>query len=274
MTDFSTVSFIGAGRITRAIVQGLITYGWPKDRLRVVSRSGSRARSLAEEYGVIASPDPVSAVLGADLVVLAVHPHEAVEALSEVGDVLTPTQVLVSVVASCTTEALQAAAPGVPVVRAVPNVGVAVHHGMTVVASVPDLRADLLSLVYDLFEPVGRVLTVGEEHMETVSAISGAGPALVSRFAQALANAAAAQGLASERASELAAHAIKGAGVLLVDAGQTTGEICGSVASPGGMTEAALLVLEQRDIDDMLSVSLHHAVEISLNRLAALFPGG
>ncbi|MER0478967.1 pyrroline-5-carboxylate reductase dimerization domain-containing protein [Streptomyces sp. Edi2] len=264
----TTIAFIGCGRISRAVVSGLVTAGWSPERLRGVSRTGAGARALAAEFGLVAMPSAPEAVRGADIVILAVHPHEMRQVLGGLVQVVSADQLLVSLVASWHTDAVAAALPGVPVIRAVPNVAVALCAGVTALSVGSGADREHLELARGVFGSLGRVLGVDEAQMETVSSLSGAGPALVARFAQALAEAAAVQGLGREVADQLAAHAVKSTGALLTGGGLTPDAVVDSVASPGGMTEAALDILEKRELTGAVGAALEAAVDLSLSRLA------
>ncbi|MFD9424056.1 MULTISPECIES: pyrroline-5-carboxylate reductase [unclassified Streptomyces] len=263
-----TLAFIGCGRITRALVQGLVGAGHPAHLLRGVSRSGAGALALSREFGITAVDGSAGAVRGADVVVLAVHPHQTPEALAALSGLLGPEQTLLSLVASWRTEAVAAPLPGVPVVRAVPNVGVAVRAGATVFSAGPHTDASRLRAVEQLFAPLGETLTVAEELLETVSAVSGAGPALVAHFARSLAGAGVAQGLDERTAAVLAAHAVRSTGALLAQDAVTVDAVIDSVASPGGMTEAALRVLDADEVPAAARRAVDAAVRLSMGRLA------
>lgn len=204
---------------------------------------------------------------------LAVHPHQTPEALAALSGLLGPEQTLLSLVASWRTEAVAAPLPGVPVVRAVPNVGVAVRAGATVFSAGPHTDASRLRAVEQLFAPLGETLTVAEELLETVSAVSGAGPALVAHFARSLAGAGVAQGLDERTAAVLAAHAVRSTGALLAQDAVTVEAGIDSVASPGGMTEAALRVLDADEVPAAARRAVDAAVRLSMGRLARALPG-
>ncbi|WP_327745267.1 NAD(P)-binding domain-containing protein [Streptomyces europaeiscabiei] len=261
------VAFVGCGRITRAMVGGLVAAGHQPALLRGVSRTGAGALALRKEFGVSMAGTTAEAVDGASVIVLAVHPHETEEALAGLSGLVTAGQVVVSVVASCRSEVVAAALPGVPVIRAVPNVAVAVRDGVTVLAAGPGGRPDGLDLGRQLFELLGQVLVVDEAQLEVVSAVSGAGPALVARFTQSLAEAAVGQGLPPETAQVLAAQAVRGTGALLCAAGMTAEAVVESVSSPHGMTEAALLTLEEHRLDTAVEAGVQAAVALSLGRM-------
>ncbi|MEU6194010.1 pyrroline-5-carboxylate reductase dimerization domain-containing protein [Streptomyces sp. NPDC047061] len=265
-----TVAFLGCGRITRAVAQGLVAVDGRPWRLRGVSRHGRSARDLAADTGLVAAGNIAEAVAGAGLVVVAVHPHEAAEVLAETRPHLTDGQILVSLVASWPVAVVaEAVRHAVPVLRAVPNVAVAARVGATVLSAAPAVEAAELTPVQELFADLGPVFVVDDHHLETVSALSGAGPALLARFAQSLAEGAAALGLPPGLADHLARHAVRGTGALLDGAGTTFAGTISSVSSPGGMTEQALDTLDHHGLPAATTAALDAAVRLSLRRMPA-----
>ncbi|MGE7391197.1 pyrroline-5-carboxylate reductase [Streptomyces sp. NPDC004126] len=261
------LAFVGCGRIARAMVSGLIAANWPPAAIRGFSKTGAGAEGLARDYGTTVCPSLQDAVGGADVVLLAVHPHDTAQVLAELAPLATAQQVLVSLVASWQTGAFADVLPDTPCVRAVPNVAVAVNSGVTALCPGPAAGREHLRVATAVFEPLGRVLTVDESLMESVSAVSGAGPALVARFVEALSSSAEARGFTPETASELAAYAVHGTGSLMLKGGLAPEEVVDLVASPGGMTEAALHVLAERGLEDAVHSAVDAAVKLSLGRL-------
>ncbi|MFE7278339.1 pyrroline-5-carboxylate reductase family protein [Streptomyces sp. NPDC057623] len=261
------VAFIGCGRIARATVPGLVSAGYPAGSLRGVSGTGAGARALSQEYGTLFAASPDEAVHGARLVVIATHPHETEAVLRDLADRVGPEHVLVSLVASWRTEAVAAAIPGVPVVRAVPNVAVALRTGTTVLSRGPEATRGNLAEVETLFGRLGQVAVAEEDSLEAVSAVSGAGPALIAYFAEALAVAGVDHGLDADTASLLAAQAVRGTGALLerTDSPRTVIE---SVRSPGGMTAAALDMLQDRGVAEAARAATAAAIRLSYQRMA------
>ncbi|MEV0911250.1 pyrroline-5-carboxylate reductase family protein [Streptomyces hokutonensis] len=263
-----TVAFLGCGRITRAVAQGLAAVDGRTWQLRGVSRHGRSARALAADTGLVAAGNIAEAVAGAGLVVVAVHPHEAAEVLAETRPHLTEGQILVSLVASWPVAAVaEAVWYAVPVLRAVPNVAVAARAGATVLSAEPAVAPVQLAAVQELFGDLGPVFVVDDHHLETVSALSGAGPALFARFAQSLAESAAALGLPPGLAEHLARDAVRGTGALLDGAGTTFADTISSVSSPGGMTERALHTLDDHGLPAATTAALDAAVRLSLRRM-------
>ncbi|MEU2426343.1 pyrroline-5-carboxylate reductase dimerization domain-containing protein [Streptomyces sp. NPDC007851] len=260
------VAFVGCGRIARATVQGLVSAGHPAERLQGVSRTGAGARALSREFGTLFAASPSEAVRGVRLVVVATHPHETAAVLKDLAECVTQDHVLVSLVASWRTEAVSAALPGVPVVRAVPNVGVALRAGTTVISPGPGATDVGLAETETLFGRLGRVVVADENALEAVSAVSGAGPALIAYFTEALAAAGTEQGLDRSTAALLATQAVRSAGALL-DHADSPRSVIESVMSPGGMTAEALRVLQERGVAEATRAATAAAVRLSYERM-------
>lgn len=261
------IAFIGCGRIARALVQGLVASGRSPRTLRAVSRTGVTARALGEEFRIRAVDRAEEAVSGAGMVILAMHPQETLAALNDIAGFVSKEQLVVSLVASCHTEAVAEALSGPAVVRAVPNVAVAVRAGVTVLATGPGAGPAELASVKEVFGSVGQVVTVPESALETVSALSGAGPALIAYFVKALSEAGAARGLSAATADVLATQAIRSTAALVTEAGASLAAVIDAVASSGGMTEAALVTLEELGVPAAVGHAMDAAVELSLRRM-------
>ncbi|WP_208877070.1 pyrroline-5-carboxylate reductase family protein [Streptomyces armeniacus] len=257
--------FVGCGRIVTATVRGLVASGHPAEGIVATSRTNAGASALAEEQGIRVAGGAAEVVRFADTVVLAVDPAEAPGVVAELAGTLREGQLLVSFVASYRLATLEKALHG-PVVRAVPNVALAVREGVAAVAAGQRVERAHWRQVHALLGGIGHVVVTDDASMELVSAVAGAGPALFSAFGEALAGEAVARGLDETTAKVLVAQSLRGTGVLL-GAGMSLPEIAGMVASPGGMTRAALDALAARDISGTLGASVDAALDVSHRRL-------
>jgi pyrroline-5-carboxylate reductase len=130
------------------------------------------------------------------------------------------------------------------IVRAMPNTPGAIGRGITALyADGNATRADL-GLAGKLLAALGETVWVDREaDIDAVTAVSGSGPAYVFLMVEALADAAAAEGLPRPLAEKLARATITGAGALLDADSATPESLRRAVTSPKGTTEAALKIL-------------------------------
>ncbi|HWL01067.1 MAG TPA: pyrroline-5-carboxylate reductase [Microbacteriaceae bacterium] len=268
------VAFIGAGSMGGAILQGLVASGMPvRGGIRAVNRSEEKAAALRGP-GVLSlsyetEDDATERVLaGAKLVVLGVKPAGIPDLLDEIGPMLDPDAVVVSIAAGVTTTRMEALVPNA-VVRTMPNTPSTVGRGVTGIAAGSRATASVIALVSRLFETVGTVLVLPESQIDALSAISGSGPAYVYLLVEQLAEAARRLGFSDEDALALAAGTFVGAGALLEASGEDPAELRRRVTSPKGTTERAIAVLAEADLAGLFE----RAAEAAIARARELAAG-
>jgi len=129
-------------------------------------------------------------------------------------------------------------------IRVMPNL--AVEIGKAPIALVgrgldEEGRAGLVALL----QPLGAAEWVEEASFDLVTALAGSGPGFVYRFIDALAMAAAELGLPRDQADRLALATVEGAAALAAASPHSPDELARRVASPGGMTQEGLEVLDR-----------------------------
>ncbi|MFT4188553.1 MAG: pyrroline-5-carboxylate reductase, partial [Aeromicrobium sp.] len=174
------IAFLGAGVMGETILSAVVKAGQDPAATRVAERRPERAAELREAHPGSVVTDARSAVEGADVVIVAVKPQDVPAVLAEVGDVVSPQAVVVSIAAGVTTATFEAALPeGVAVVRAMPNTPALVGQGMFGLSGGSACGPEHLRLVGDLLGSAGRVVTVPEAQQDALTAVSGSGPAYV-----------------------------------------------------------------------------------------------
>ncbi|MBY0406383.1 MAG: pyrroline-5-carboxylate reductase [Rickettsiales bacterium] len=149
------------------------------------------------------------------------------------------------------------------IVRAMPNTPALIGEGMTTLCAPDTLAASARSVATSMIEAVGKVLWLEETHMEAATALAGCGPAYVFLFLESLTKAGMNAGLSETDAKTLALQTVKGSEALAAQSPKTFAELCAQVASPGGVTEAALKVLRK---DDALIALMQQAIAAALKR--------
>ncbi len=229
-----------------ALALGLLAAGWGSGDLALCVRRMERADELAHRTGCPVSLDPVEAVAGRDVVVVAVKPRDVDALLKTLAGGVTEEQTLISLAAGVTTAAYQKHLGPIPVVRAMPNTPALVREGVTGVAGGAHAGSEHLDRAREILGAVGSVRIMEETLMDAVTAVSGTGPAYVFLLAEALTEAAMREGLSREIAETFVHQTIRGAGHLLTDTSKSPAELRYEVTSPGGTTAAAMHVLEEK----------------------------
>ena len=242
--DFSgTLVLVGAGKMGSALLEGWLGLGLAADRVAVIEPSPSPDISALAKRGLSLNPD-LRTLRDPAVVVLAVKPQIAAEAIAPLRAIVGAGTLVVSIMAGRTLHFLatgleQAGA----LVRAMPNTPAAIGRGITVAVPVRTSGAQR-QLAENLLSATGAVEWIEDEAlMDAVTAVSGSGPAYVFLLAEALAQAAVAAGLPAALAQKLARETVAGSGELLHRSPLDAAVLRENVTSPGGTTAAALEVL-------------------------------
>jgi len=206
MNNIRKLAFIGGGNMAAALIGGLTKRGLRSDQVVVADPSDVQLRHLAKQYGVKTATDNASAAEGAEVVVLAVKPQQMrAVALSLAPSLSEARPLLLSVAAGIPHAALARwFGPKVPVVRTMPNRPALNGFGATGLYAPASVGAAHRALAESIMAAVSATVWVEHEsQMDTVTALSGSGPAYFFLFMEALEAAAHERGLPNDIAHRL-----------------------------------------------------------------------
>lgn len=227
--------FIGVGHLGKIMVEALLAAGHPPESLLLSPRG--KAGDLTRTHGLRLAGDNAEVVVGADLVILAVRPKDAVAAVT--GLPWRAGQKLVSVCAGVLVGQLQAVLPqGVQVHRVMPLTAAAQAASPTTLY--PDDAG-----VSALLSAFGPVLPLASEAEFETATVSAAVYGWVQKLVQLTANWSAAQGLPPETARQLAALTTVAAGRNVADSPLSMEVLLQELVTPGGITERGLITLRE-----------------------------
>jgi pyrroline-5-carboxylate reductase len=256
--------FVGAGKMAEALLSGLLEHGvCQAGELAVSDVDDGRLDAIRGRFGVDALRDNAEVVRRSDAVVLAVKPQELDGVLSGL-KALVAGKLVISIAAGKRLAYFEERLPGARVVRVMPNLACQVGQGMSVLCGGASATDADLERVRRMFESCGRVVRQGESQFDTVTALSGSGPAFFAYVLDALAGAAEARGMAAETSLELALQTMLGTAAVMLERGTKPVEFMAGVASRGGTTAAGLDVLRGSDVRTVLAAVLAAAAERSV----------
>src|SRR5919106_2326031 len=260
------LAVLGAGKMGEALVAGLIASGWRKSKeIVVTARREERLHELSDAYGVETTLDNAAAVVGAEVIVVAVKPQDIEALLSQISDRVGPEQTVLSIAAAIPTSFIEERlGADAPVVRAMPNTPSVVHEGMAGMAAGRHADEEHLKLAKEVLDHVGRVVIVPESYLDAVTAISGSGPAYFALLAEAMIEAGILLGLSREISTDLVIQTMLGSAKLLRDEHMHPVELREMVTSPGGTTIRAIRVLEQSGVRAAFLNAIQAAMERSV----------
>lgn len=239
------VGIIGCGNMGGAILYGALESGILSKNDVYVYDINPAMMGKASGWGVHLSRNDEDVCQNADLILLAVKPQNAAEALAQCKKALEG-KALMSIVAGVTVSRLQAMIDGTPrILRIMPNTPAMVFEGAFALCSDNDFTNEELEAAKSLYSSIGIVELVPEHLIDAVCGLSGGGPAYVSMFIEAMADGGVKQGLPRKTAYRLAAQTCLGTAKMILEMNIHPGELKDMVTSPGGTTIEGCEALEK-----------------------------
>lgn len=264
------LGFIGAGNMAGSLIGGLISDGYPAGEIWVSDVDTAKLKDLSARFGVHTAEDNLSVASRAQILVLAVKPQVMKPVVTELAAVIRERKpVLVSIAAGIGEDALDRwAGGGVAIVRCMPNTPALVKTGATALHANERATEDQRNQAEAIMRSVGLTVWVDREPLlDTVTALSGSGPAYFFMLMEAMENAAVELGLDRTTARLLSQQTALGAGRIAIESEEPPAELRRRVTSPGGTTERAIAAFENGGlptlVGDAIRAAAQRAAELS-----------
>lgn len=192
---YPTISFIGGGNMSEAIMAGLKTSGHPGNKIRYSEPFDQRRQYMESKYPeLVSSQDNLSILEGADVIILAVKPQvlkSVIEASSKTILEKAPTSLIISIAAGITTQDIYKwmnTSQPVNLVRCMPNTPSLIGEGAFGLYATPHVNQEQRQMTESIMRAVAKqVLWVdGENLIDSVTGVSGSGPAYFFLIMEAL----------------------------------------------------------------------------------------
>jgi pyrroline-5-carboxylate reductase len=247
MGSNAQLAIIGTGNIGRAMAKGLVAAErYEAGEIILTRRKADRLEDLAA-LGFQTQSDNRDAVRRAALVIVAVEPKQLDGVLTEIAPDLDPGRhTLVSVVSGASiADILGRLGQELPLVRAMPNTGIALASSMTCLATNSE-SDELRRRVAELFDAVGITMFIDEEQMVPATALCACGIAFFLRAVRAAAQGGIEIGFHPTEALRMAAQTALGAASLVLEQGRHPESEIDNVTTPRGCTIAGLNEMEHQ----------------------------
>ena len=245
------LGILGAGNMAEAIAGGVVRGGiLPPSQILASDVSAARRDVFTRTLGIRAVDDNRHVARDARILLLSVKPQQMGDVLTGIADAIDPKTLLVSIAAGITTRFIESRlgeGRGWRIVRAMPNTPMLVGEGIVGLARGRHASEQDAALARKLFQGAAAVIDVREEQLDTVTAVSGSGPAYFFFLVEQMIRAGVELGLAPEQARQLTIKTALGAARMLAQSTDNPEELRRKVTSPGGTTQAALSYMEQHE---------------------------
>lgn len=263
MTKNYKIAFIGTGKMATAIALGLRKNGLPAQNIAGYDVSESAAKAFNQATDTSFFKTMESAISASDIVLLAVKPQFAAEAMADVkkhlGDKL-----LISITGGLTINSLISLSGSKRIVRVMPNTPALVGEGMSFYTGAPGVSKEDLDTAGEILRACGLARETRENMLDAVTGLSGCGPAYVMEFILALIDGGVYCGMSRETATESALQTVLGTAALCLKSGKPIAELRDAVISPGGITARGIRVLQKAGFKGTVADSVIAGTEYSI----------
>jgi len=232
---------------------GALLQGWLNRGIKSIAvvepkpSAGLRKLARAKKIALFAAPSQVQRK--PSVCVVAIKPQVLKGEAPLLASFAQAGALMISIAAGTSVEAMARAwGKRARIIRAMPNTPGAIGAGITGLYAAKGTTAADKKRAAALLSALGQTVWVAKEELiDSVTAVSGSGPAYLFLMAEALAEAGVAEGLPRGQAEQFARATVAGAGALLAADKSPASALREAVTSPGGTTAAALYVLMAED---------------------------
>lgn len=252
------IGFIGAGNMASALVGGLLAKGIKPKAIALADRQALQLECFAQQ-GMFISTNNVDVVERADVLILAVKPQVMAEVLKPLANMVQQKKpLIISIAAGISVESLNRWLGGnVSIVRAMPNTPALVQTGATGLYANDLVSVEQRQQTEAILGAVGLSLWVEEERLiDSVTAVSGSGPAYFFYVMEAMINAGKELGLDEKTARALTLQTALGAAQMAITSDEPPAELRRRVTSKGGTTERAIATFDEANMQQVFSRAL------------------
>lgn len=253
-----TIGFIGAGNMASALVGGLLAQGFSPKKIILADTQAQQLQAF-KERGVFTTLNNADVVERADVLVLAVKPQVMKAVLQPLATVVQHKKpLIISIAAGVSVDSLNTWLGGdVSIVRAMPNTPALVQAGATGLYANSAVTIEQKQQTDTILGAVGLSLWVSQEALiDSVTAVSGSGPAYFFYVMEAMINAGQALGLDEKTARALTLQTALGAAQMAITSDVPPAELRRRVTSKGGTTERAIATFDDANMQNTFSQAL------------------
>ncbi len=244
------LAVIGLGNMGSAIIRGALEAGACLPDEIFVYDSNTEKRNSFSALGLNICESVASCVSSADAVLIAVKPQNINDLLSEIKE-YAQEKLIITIAAGITTSAIEAAIPTSRVIRVMPNTPLLVSEGVSAIARGRFATESDMQFVNTIFSSAGVVFSVDEALLNPITALTSSSVAFFARVIGDMNKWAKTTELScfsEKELTEMVAHVAIGTAKLLTNKNMTTDELIRAVTSPGGTTEQANRVFDEKNI--------------------------
>ena len=247
----NSIGFIGAGNMATALISGLIKNGYNKSQIFASSPEEEHLERLKRAFSVNVTKKNKEVIDSAQTIVLAVKPNVINNVFKQSAySIQKNNNLLISIVAGLTINSLETeVGKETKIIRAMPNTPASIGMSVTALTNNNLVNQEDKTIADNIFNSVGISCWLKEKSFDLYTALIGSGPAYVFYFIESLYKSAKNLGTEDELSKNLIIEMIKGSVALAEGSKDNLSVLRKKVTSPGGVTEKALQILNNNQVD-------------------------
>ena len=256
------IGIIGMGNMGQAILKSLLKNNMQKDNIICLEAKEERVDFIKKTYAANITKNPEELISQAKYVVLAVKPQDSKDLINNIKPHISERKVIISIMAGVTISNIIAEI-GKPskIIRIMPNICVKVGEGVMGLTCNNLVNKNELEEVRRFIAPLGKIIEIGEELMDAVTAMGGSGPAFFLLFLESVIDAGVKMGIPRDTSKLLSLQVVKGTLKMLEEEGLHPTVLKEMVVSPGGTTITGLAHLEEKAFKGNIITAIEKAAK-------------
>ena len=247
------IGFIGSGKMAEAILSGILDSKIMSSKDIYCSDINiDRTEYLKNKYEVSIFNN-TKLIENCNLIFLCVKPQDIKKLKMDLFNKLNNQQTLISILAGIKISTLIDISNHESVIRVMPNTPAQIKNGVSVWSSTTQTNKEHIDETKKILNSIGKQYQVDDEQIiEMATALSASGPAYLFYFIESLIESGQKIGLSDELAHNLTIQMLKGSLNLYEFSKESAKQLRKNVTSPGGTTEAAMNVLNNKKFKDII----------------------
>jgi len=261
------ISIIGSGVMGSAIAKSLLNQNITSPEKLNISDTNLEKLNFFSKLGVNVSNNNLESIQDTDIVILAIKPQNFPVVLNPLKSSLKPDTLILSIAAGVTIESIQKFLQHQKVIRVMPNTPAKISAGMSGWFADQSVNTKDKKQIKQILNSFGQEVEVEtEDQIDSITALSGSGPAYVFLFLQGLTEGGIQLGLSEKAAQKAALQTVLGSVKLAFNTKEDLDTLIENVTSKGGTTAAArekFATLKFKEV-------IHQSMQAAYNRAKEL----
>ncbi|WP_190600517.1 pyrroline-5-carboxylate reductase [Candidatus Vesicomyidisocius sp. SY067_SCS001] len=260
----SLIGFIGAGNMTHAIISGLISNNINHNQIKISDTNEALLLIRKTEFNIEVFTDNTKLANQCSTIIFAVKPQVLSSVCKNLKNKLTNNTLIISIAAGVRSHDIERWLGGnQAIVRTMPNTPALINQGITGLFANKQVSNKQKFLAENILSSVGECLWVNDEDLlNTITAVSGSGPAYFFLMLESMTKAGITLGLDEVVAQKLSIQTALGASMMASHSKDSPRQLRNKVTSKNGTTEAAIESLQNQNFE----VIITHAIRAASDR--------